>query len=115
MPKKLIGKKYNIDEENISFRIGRNASLTYDISGKSRNCRIGVDNYGVGKLYTSFVYKFKPGKYIPRSILNGKNIRAILKEKGIDDKIRAYYYLWDGPKQPNKQTKKDRRLPSIMI
>lgn len=39
---------------------GRNASLTYDISGKSRNCRIGVNNYGVGKLYTSFVYKLKP-------------------------------------------------------
>ena len=35
-----------------------------------------------------------------------KNIRAILKEKGLDDKIRAYYYLWDGPKQPNKQPKK---------
>ncbi|XP_022780211.1 coadhesin-like isoform X3 [Stylophora pistillata] len=39
---------------------GTNASLTYDISGKSRNCRVDIDNYGVGKLYTSFVYKLKP-------------------------------------------------------
>lgn len=38
-----------------------------------------------------------------------KNIRAILKEKGLDDKIRVYYYLWDGPKQPNKQTNKKRQ------
>lgn len=83
MPKKLIGKKYNIDEENMSFRIGRNASLTYDISGKSRNCRIGVNNYGVGKLYTSFVYKLKPGKYIPRSILNGKKYKSHIKRERV--------------------------------
>lgn len=25
-----------------------------------------------------------------------KNIRVILKEKGLDDKIRVYYYFWDG-------------------
>lgn len=25
-----------------------------------------------------------------------KNIRVILKEKGLDDKIRVYYYFWMG-------------------
>ncbi|XP_022780212.1 coadhesin-like isoform X4 [Stylophora pistillata] len=49
---------------------GTNASLTYDISGKSRNCRVDIDNYGVGKLYTSFVYKLKPvnGNWSPWSL-----------------------------------------------
>lgn len=43
---------------------GINASSTYNISGESRNCRVGRDGYGVGKLYTSFVYKLKPGTFI---------------------------------------------------
>jgi len=42
---------------------GINASQTYNISGKSRNCKVGVDGYGVGKLYTTFVYKLKSGMY----------------------------------------------------
>lgn len=42
---------------------GINASLTYNTSGKSRNCKVGIDGYGVGKLYTSFVYKLRPGTY----------------------------------------------------
>lgn len=42
---------------------GINASLTYNISGESRNCKVGIDEYGVGKLYTSFVYKLRPGMY----------------------------------------------------
>jgi len=43
---------------------GVNASQTYNISGKSPNCKVGVDGYGVGKLYTTFVYKLKSGMYI---------------------------------------------------
>ena len=43
---------------------GLNASSTYNISGESRNCRVGRDGFGVGKLYTSFVYKLRPGTYI---------------------------------------------------
>lgn len=38
---------------------GVNASQTYNISGKSPSCKVGVDGYGVGKLYTTFVYKLK--------------------------------------------------------
>ena len=43
---------------------GINASSTFNISGESRNCRVGRDGYGVGKLYTSFVYKLRPGTFI---------------------------------------------------
>ena len=43
------------------YHAGVNASRTYNISGKSRNCKVGVDGYGVGKLYTTFVYKLKSG------------------------------------------------------
>lgn len=83
MLKKLIGKKYNIDEENIFFCIGRNVLFIYDIFGKFCNCRIGVNNYGVGKFYISFVYKFKFGKYILRSILNGKKYKSYIKRERV--------------------------------